>query len=81
MEGSVPLVMFLALPLCVVVLAVRSHRRAVRRGQDLGDFDLALRLWAYATMLPPIILALALVAYLLGVVLFMDSPAPPQRPW
>lgn len=81
MEGSVPLEMFLALPLCIVILAVRSHRRAVRRGQDLGEFDLALRLWAYATVLSPIILALCVVAYLIGIVLFMDPPAPAQRPW
>ena len=76
-----PLMMLLAVPLCIVILAIRSHRQAVRRGQDLGEFDLALRLWAYATTLSPIILALCLVAYLLGIVLFMDPPAPPQRPW
>ena len=81
MEGSVPLVMFLALPLCVVILAVRSHRQAVRRGQDLGEFDLALRLWAYATTLAPIVLALGVVVYLIGIMLCMDPPAPPQRPW
>jgi hypothetical protein len=77
----VPLVLLLAFPFCIVILAVRSHRQAVRRGQDLGEFDLALRLWAYATALSPIILALCLVAYLIGIVLFMDPPAPPQKPW
>ncbi len=76
-----PLLMLLALPLCIVILAVRSHRQAVRRGQDLGEFDLALRLWAYATALAPIVLALGVVAYLIGIVLFMDPPAPPHRPW
>ena len=76
-----PLLMLLALPLCIVILSIRSHRQAVRRGQDLGEFDLALRLWAYATTLSPIILALWLVAYLIGIMLFMDSPSPPKRPW
>ena len=75
------LIMLLALPICVVVLAIRTHRQAVKRGEDLGVVGLAVRMWAYGQVLGPLVLGLSLLAYLIGVVCFMDVPSPPRHPW
>ncbi len=76
-----PLIMLLALPICAVVLAIRTHRQAVKRGEDLGVVGLAVRLWAYGQVLGPLLLGLSLLAYLIGVVCFMDGPSAPRHPW
>jgi hypothetical protein len=76
-----PLLMLLALPLCVVVLALRNHRQAVTRGEDLGVVGLAVRMWAYGKVLGPLVLALSFLAYLIGAICFLDGPPPPRHPW
>ena len=76
-----PLIMLLALPVCAVLLALRAHCQAVKRGEDLGVVGLAVRLWAYGEVLGPLVLGLSLLAYLIGVVGFMDGPSPPSHPW
>ncbi len=76
-----PLVMLLALPICAVVLAIRTHRQAVNRGEDLGVVGLAVRMWAYGLVLGPLVLGLSFLAYLIGVVCFIDGPSSPRHPW
>jgi hypothetical protein len=76
-----PLIILLALPICAVLLAIRNHRQAVKRGEDLGVVGLAVRMWAYGQALGPLVLGLSLLAYLIGVVCFMDGPSPPRHPW
>ena len=76
-----PFIMLLALPICVVVLAIRTHCQAVKRGEDLGVVGLAVRMWAYRQVVGPLVLGLSLLAYLIGVVCFMDGPSPPRHPW
>ena len=76
-----PLIMLLALPICAVVLAIRTHRQAVKRGEDLGVVGLAIRMWAYGQVLAPLLVGLSLLAYLVAAVYFMDGPSPPRHPW
>jgi len=76
-----PLIMLLALPICAVVLAIRTHRQAVKRGEDLGVVGLAIRMWAYGQVLAPLLVGLSLLAYLIAAVYFMDGPSLPRHPW
>jgi len=76
-----PLIILLALPICAVILALRNHRQAVKGGEDLGVVGLAVRMWAYGQVLGPLVLGLSLLAYLIGIVCFLDGPSPPRHPW
>ena len=76
-----PLIMLLALPICTVVLAIRTHRQAVKRGEDLGVVGLAIRMWAYGQVLAPLVFGLSVLAYLIGVICFLDGPPPLRHPW
>lgn len=60
---------YVALPVCVLVLALRSQHLAKRRGQDAGTVGLAVRMWAYQQVLVPIVLALVLLAVLIAALL------------
>lgn len=75
------IIFLLALPICVVLLALRNHRQAVKRGEDFGVVGLAVRMWAYGQVLGPLVLGLGLLAYLVGIVCFLDGPSPPRHPW
>ncbi len=61
--------LYVALPVSVLVLALRSQHLAKRRGQDAGTVGLAVRMWAYQKVLAPIVLALVLLAFLIAAIL------------
>ena len=76
-----PLLMFLALPICAYVSGVRSYRRAQRRGGPQAALPLGAHVWAASQAFAPIVLALSILAYIVGVVLSLDGPPLPQQPW
>ena len=76
-----PLLMFLALPVCAYVSGVRSYRRAKRRGGPQAALPLGVHVWAAGQAFAPIVLVLSILAYIVGVVLSLDGPSPPQHPW
>ena len=76
-----PLLLCLALPICAYVSGVRSYRRAQRRGGPQAALPLGAHVWAAGQAFAPIVLALSILAYIVGVVLFLDRPPPPQHPW
>lgn len=61
--------LYVALPICVLVLALRSQHLAKRRGQDADTVGLAVRMWAYQQVLAPIVLALVILAFLVAAIL------------
>ena len=62
-----PSLMFLALPICVFILSMRNHRQATKRGEDLGVVGLAIRMWAYAAVLAPVVLVLSGIVYYVAI--------------